>query len=124
MVLSLAFDGATRTVQTAISVDGGATFQTPFSPQPYFAEVNSARLMLGADPLADAQRAGGPLCSGGSAIANGSVVVRKRKAGGLVIRGTIPRPADDTEILQWPRDGLQLRILDHASASRCSISPG
>jgi hypothetical protein len=50
-VFRLLYDDATGTIHSAFSLDGGATFESPFTPVPIFTEGRSSGLfILGADP--------------------------------------------------------------------------
>ncbi|HLK10221.1 MAG TPA: hypothetical protein VKW76_02465 [Candidatus Binatia bacterium] len=100
-----------------MSLDGGATFQRPFGPLPFFAATKSAQVMLGADPLTTATRPPEPLCVGGAAIGGGSVVVRARGGGTLVVRGLMPKLPTVPPMPQFFSDGVQLRIVDRSSGA-------
>jgi len=45
-------DDAAKLAQASFSLDGGATFQSPFPPTPVFQDTTMARVLLGADPHA------------------------------------------------------------------------
>jgi hypothetical protein len=51
--MRLAFDDATNMVTTSFSLDGGATWQSPFDPASVFNGRTSAQFILSADPLSD-----------------------------------------------------------------------
>jgi len=51
MVFKLAFDDATKLATTSFSLDGGATFQSPFPPRTIFNVTNVGRLGLVVDPV-------------------------------------------------------------------------
>jgi hypothetical protein len=44
------FDDATNTVTSSVSLDGGATWQSPFPPGPIFVGRNAAQFLLSSDP--------------------------------------------------------------------------
>jgi hypothetical protein len=51
MHFRVAYDGASSTIRSSFSLDGGATFESPFSSVPIFTEGRtSAQFLLGADP--------------------------------------------------------------------------
>src|SRR5262249_17743217 len=52
VVLRLAFDDATNVATTSVSLDGGATYQSPLTPTQIFDGHTTATLLLGADPQA------------------------------------------------------------------------
>jgi hypothetical protein len=51
MHFRVAYDGASSTIRSSFSLDGGATFESPFSSVPIFTEGRTAaQFLLGADP--------------------------------------------------------------------------
>jgi hypothetical protein len=57
----IAYDDTTKLASTSFSLDGGVTFQSPFTPVPIFANQTQGLVLLGADP----QAAAVPLCGDG-----------------------------------------------------------
>jgi hypothetical protein len=53
IVFRIAFDDASNTMTSSFSLDGGTTFQSPFSPAPIFQDRDAAQFIIGADPLQD-----------------------------------------------------------------------
>jgi len=52
VVFRATVDDAAKLAQASFSLDGGATFQSPFPPTPVFQGTTTARVLLGADPHA------------------------------------------------------------------------
>ncbi len=103
IVFSMSFDDATDTIQTSISLDGGQTFQSPFSPLPVFHQVSYGSFLLGADPLADR-----PPCGSGVPVTHARTTLRTRRRTPPSLQETmrVALPAAYDPI----RDGAQVRI--------------
>jgi hypothetical protein len=89
-----AVDTTAGTAVSSFSLDGGATWQSPFTPMTFFGVTSVARVLLGADPAADqgptttttapptttTTLPGGPLCAAGGGIGGGQLTVTAHRA--------------------------------------------
>ncbi len=116
IVFELRFDDDANTLETAFSLDGGATFQRPFQPLPIFVGTSYGYgyFVLGADPLTNTVRTRAPappLCASGALIGNAKVVSSARPGSTISVKGSIPlrRRRYDPR-----RAGAEIRIVDRS----------
>ncbi len=116
IVFELRFDDDANTLETAFSLDGGATFERPFQPLPIFVGTSYGYgyFVLGADPQTNTVRTRAPappLCASGALIGNVKVVSSARPGSTISVKGSIPlrRRRYDPR-----RAGAEIRIVDRS----------
>ncbi len=137
IVFELRFDDDANTLETAFSLDGGATFERPFQPLPIFVGTSHGYgyFVLGADPQTNTVRTRAPappLCASGGLIGNAKVVSSARPGSTISVEGSIvplrrrhydPRRAG-AEIRIVDRSLPETPILDLTSAAALRGGPG
>jgi len=128
IVFELRFDDDANTLETAFSLDGGATFERPFLPLPIFhgSAYGYGYFLLGADPLTNTVRARAPappLCAGGTLIGDAKIVSSARAGSTIAVEGSILKTvAGPGRIVAFGplrrrdydprRTGAEIRIID------------
>jgi hypothetical protein len=116
IVFELDFDDASKTLATGFSLDGGATFQRPFSPMSIFEGTVYGYFLLGADPQTGTVRAHPPvppLCAHETPTGGGEIVGRAA-ADMVAVEGAIGGFGPPFRHYDPRRDGAEIRILDRS----------
>lgn len=120
VVFELRFDHAAKLLETAFSLDGGVTFDRPFSPLPIFAGTSYGYFVLGADPETDTVRTTAPpppLCAIGALDGEAMLTSRDASAGGTSLKGSLFFGPGRGRAYDPRRVGMQIRITDRTQDS-------